>query len=285
MASFRYRDRGTSGTGVALSVAAGALVGFVAGVFVAQRAGGFSALTSKLRARLGRGSTEEDFDSEFAGQGDEFEEDYEEGYATATLEERVLEAYMNDPILSERAVDIGEIGEGIIELAGWVETEDEADHAVTLARGVPGVDTVVNRLNVGEEEELLEENYERFAGGDDALNEARWEGQGLGTGRRRQGNSTEVDRHADPRVPIQDKWLSEQAAIDNAAEPTEEISAERRSRAKKANTRGDRTGGASVAPTGVPKGDHVAEPIEAQRESEASEPAQMQQNPQNLRAD
>ena len=286
MASFRYRDRGTSGTGIALSVAAGALVGFVAGVFVAQRAGGFSALTSKLRARLGRGGMEEDFDSELGGEVDEFEEGYEEdGYSTATLEERVLEAYMNDPILCERAVDIGEIGEGIIELAGWVETEDEADHAVTLARGVPGVDTVVNRLNVGEEEELLEENYERFSGGDDALNEARWEGQGLGTGRRRQGNSAEVDRHADPRVPIQDKWLSEQAAIDNAAESTEEITAERRSRAKKASPRGDRTGGAPVAPTGVPKGDHVAEPTEAQRMSEASEPAQMQQNPQNLRAD
>ncbi|HEX8849108.1 MAG TPA: BON domain-containing protein [Gemmatimonadaceae bacterium] len=284
MASFRYRDRGTSGTGIALSVAAGALVGFVAGVFVAQRAGGFSALTSRLRERLGRGGGE-DFDTEFAGESDEFEEEFDEGYSTATLEERVLEAYMNDPILSERAVDIGEIGEGIIELAGWVETEDEADHAVTLARGVPGVETVVNRLNVGEEEELLEENYERFSSGDDSLNEARWEGQGLGTGRRRQGSSAEVDRHADPRVPIQDKWLSEQAAIDNAAESTEEITAERRSRAKKAAPRGDRTGGSPIAPSGVPKGDHVADPIEAQQLSEASEPARMQQNPQNLRAD
>ncbi|HEX2779963.1 MAG TPA: BON domain-containing protein [Gemmatimonadaceae bacterium] len=284
MASFRYRDRGSSGTGVALSVAAGALVGFVAGVFVAQRAGGFAALTAKLRERLGRGSAD-DYDAELDGGEDEFEGEEEATYSTASLEERVLEAYMNDPILSERAVDIGEIGEGIIELAGWVETEDEADHAVTLARGVPGVDTVVNRLNVGEEEEMLEENYERFSTGDDALNEARWEGQGLGTGRRRQGSSAEVDRHADPRVPIQDKWLSEQAAIDNSAEPTEEIVAERRSRAKKGAQRADRTGGAPVAPTGVPKGDHVADPIEAQRLSEASDPATMQQNPPNLRAD
>ena len=268
-----------------MSVAAGALVGFVAGAFFAQRTGGFGALTSKLRGALGRAGAEDLDTDEFEQDEDEFYGEGDETYVGASLEENVLEAYMNDPILSERAVDIGEIGEGIIELAGWVETEDEADHAVTLARGVPGVDTVVNRLNVGEEEELLEENYERFSGGDDALNEARWEGQGLGTGRRRQGNSAEVDRHADPRVPIQDKWLSEQAAIDNAAEPTEGIAAERRSRAKKASPRGDRTGGAPVAPTGVPKGDHVADPIEAQQLSEASDPAVMQNNPQNLRAD
>ena len=46
---------------------------------------------------------------------------------TTDLEERVLEAFRNDPILSERAIDIGAIGEGIIELTGWVDTEDEAD--------------------------------------------------------------------------------------------------------------------------------------------------------------
>ena len=257
MASFRYRDRGTSGAGVALSIAAGALAGFVAGVFVAQRAGGFAGLTEKLRARFGRMAGDE-FES-----GQEFEDDLEsEGeYTGATLEERVLEAYMNDPILSERAVDIGEIGEGIIELAGWVETEDEADHAVTLARGVPGVETVVNRLNVGEEEAMLDENYERLEDGDPALTEAHWEGQQVGTGRRRQGNSAEVDRHADPRTEMEDKWLSEREAVRQAADTTDGI-AERRRSSKKA-AKGDRTGGAPVAPTGVPKGDHVAEPLEA----------------------
>jgi hypothetical protein len=188
---------------------------------------------------------------------------------------------MNDPILSERAVDIGEIGEGIIELAGWVETEEEAEHAVTLARGVVGVDTVVNRLNVGEEEEQLEENFERYSSGDDALNEARWEGQHVGTGQRRQGTSAEIDRHADPHTTLQDKWLSEQAAVDNAAEETNGI-AERRARAKKA-TKGDRTGGAPIAPTGVPKGDHVAAPLESPQVNERGEPAP--NNPHPYRAD
>jgi hypothetical protein len=263
MASFRYRDRGASGAGIALSVAAGALAGFVAGVVVAQRSGGFAGLTAKLREKFGRTVTDE---YETVAAEDDFEP---EEYTGATLEERVLEAYMNDPLLSERAVDIGEIGEGIIELAGWVETEDEADHAVTLARGVPGVETVVNRLNVGEEEAMLDENYERLESGDPALNEAHWEGQQVGTGRRRQGASNEVDRHADPRTEMEDKWLSEREAIKQAADSTEDI-AERRRSSKKA-ARGDRTGGAPVAPTGVPKADHVAEPLEAPQSGRGGE--------------
>ena len=193
MSPFRYRDRGPSGSGLAMSVAAGALVGFVAGVFVAQRTGGFAALTAKLRGTLGR-PVDEDYDAEEFAEDDDLEG--EESFTGATLEERVLEAYMNDPILSERAVDIGEIGTGIIELAGWVETDEEADHAVTVARGVPDVDTVVNRLTVGVEEDVLEENFDRFAEGDSA--QAGWEGQQVGTGKRRQGSSKDVDRHADP---------------------------------------------------------------------------------------
>jgi hypothetical protein len=269
MASFRYRDRGPSGAGLALSVGAGALVGFIAGAFFAQRAGGFAALTEKIRGKLGRGGGDDVDSEEFDLDEDEFDSESDETYVGASLEENVLEAYMNDPILSERAVDIGEIGEGIIELAGWVETEEEAEHAVTLARGVVGVDTVVNRLNVGEEEEQLEENFERYSSGDDALNEARWEGQQVGTGARRQGSSAEIDRHADPHTELQDKWLSEQAALDNAAEET--AVAERRARSKKA-TKGDRTGGSPVAPTGVPKSDHVAAPLDAPQSNDGGAP-------------
>jgi hypothetical protein len=243
-----------------MSVAAGALVGFVAGVFVAQRTGGFAALTAKLRGTLGR-PVDEDYDAEEFADDDDLES--EEEFTAATLEERVLEAYMNDPILSERAVDIGEIGTGIIELAGWVETEEEADHAVTVARGVPDVDTVVNRLTIGSEEDVLDENFDRFAEGDSSLTEARWEGQQVGTGKRRQGTSKDVDRHADPRTEISDKWLSEKEAMKLAAEDTEGL-AERRAKAKKA-PKGDRTGGSSIAPTGVPKGDHVASPLDAPR--------------------
>ena len=65
-----------------------------------------------------------------------------------TLESRVLEAFHNDPVLRERAIDIGAIAPGVIELTGWVHDDDEIKHALTLARGVPDVEHVVNQLAV-----------------------------------------------------------------------------------------------------------------------------------------
>src|SRR5689334_5042849 len=157
MSPFRYRDDDESSAGTVVGVVVGALAGFAVGMLVAQKVGGFSGLTSRLRRRAGHPG------GALAGAevADEELDDYEEDELESdeydeSLEERVLEAYRNDPILSERAVDIGSIGEGIIELAGWVESDSEAQHAVTIARGVPGVDTVVNRIVVGEEERRLE---------------------------------------------------------------------------------------------------------------------------------
>ena len=172
------------------------------------------------------------------------------------MEERVLEAFRNDPILAERAVDIGSIGDGIIELAGWVDTEEESEHAVTIARGVPDVDTVVNRLSIGSEEARFEENARRAASGDPAFAERHWESNTIGTGRRRQGTSDEPDRHADPKVDLETRWSGTADAIKHAADDSE-LSVERRQRAKGA-VRGDRAGGSPVAPSGVPKSDHVA---------------------------
>ena len=263
MSPFRYRDDESS-TGTIVGVLVGALAGFAAGMFVAQRVGGFGGLTSRIReragGRFGLGHTDEVEDQDLDDyEEDEIEagEEYDE-----SLEERVLEAFRNDPILSERAVDIGSIGDGIIELAGWVETEEEAEHAVTIARGVPDVDTVVNRMSIGDEEERFREAARRVKDGDPALTEARWEGRTVGTGRRRQGTSQDADRHADPKVPLEDRWMSKDVELRNAAEETEGIAERRRSAAKKTQ-RGDRTGGSPVAPTGVPKADHVAQPREA----------------------
>ena len=266
MPTFRYREDESSG-GSALLIVAGALAGLAAGVMIAQRFGGVSAIAGRVRSRLGAGGA-----TETEGWRDVEEDEYEEQdyadegtYAAegSELEERVLEAFLNDPIMGERAVDIGALGEGIIELTGWVYTDDESDHAVTLARGVPGVETVVNRLDVRAEEEEIEENRRRFESGDPALTEARWEGIRVGTGRRRQGTSNEPDRHADPKVNLEDKWLDEEFAVRDAADDTEGL-AERRKGNKKPAPKGDRTGGSPVAPSGVPKGDHVADPAEAQ---------------------
>jgi len=153
----------------------------------------------------------------------------------------------------------------VIELAGWGEADDESRHAVTIARGVPGVDTVVNRIAIGDEERRFEETARRFRDGDPALNEARWEGSGVGTGRRRQGTSADPDRHSTPKVDLEDRWQDTSSALRNAAEDTEGV-AERRSRAKRA-VRGDRTGGSPVAPTGVPKADHVAHQMDIDGEA------------------
>jgi hypothetical protein len=268
MSRFRFRDEEeSSSTNTVLGIFAGAVAGFAIGMFVAQRVGGIDGLTARLRRRRG---TETAHDESLRGRyaaadGDEFddiEDDELEAEAyDAGLEDRVLEAFRNDPILAERAIDIGSISDGVIELAGWVEDEDESRHAVTIARGVPGVDTVVNRIALGDEERRFDETARRFRSGDPSLTEAHWEGSGVGTGRRRQGNSAEPDRHATPKVELEERWQDTDSALRNAAEETDS-SAERRTRAKRA-IRGDRTGGAAVSPSGVPKADHVVRPLNA----------------------
>jgi hypothetical protein len=245
MSPLRYRDHEeSSAASTVASVLLGAVAGFAVGMFVAQRVGGFSGLTKRFRHAgkedetgrqyLGHRDHEEydeiEDEDEYAGDADDEGEGDEEGSNVPLIEERVLEAFNNDPILSERAVDIGAIGRGTIELAGWVETDDEAEHATTLARGVPGVDTVVNRLMVGDEERQLGDTARRLQEGDPALTSRRWEGQQVGTGKRRQGTSAEADRHADPKPALEDRWLSEREAIRNAADDVEGISAERRAR-------------------------------------------------------
>jgi len=122
---------------------------------------------------------------------------------------------------------------------------------------VPGVETVLNRIAVGDLEERLRDHSRRFEEGDDALTEARWEGRTIGTGRRRQGTSDEPDRHATPRVELEERWTSTDQELAQAADDTAGT-AERRASTKR-TPKGDRTGGAPVAPTGVPKADHVAE--------------------------
>ena len=270
MSRFRYRDDESSSTGIVIGAVVGAMAGFAAGMLVAQRVGGFSGLTSKIRRRgaelrehgLRGAHGVEDEDELEEYEEDELEsEEYDE-----SLEERVLEAFRNDPILSERAIDIGSISEGVIELAGWVETEDEAEHAVTIARGVPGVETVVNRIAIGDDERRMSRAAQRVRDGDVSLTEARWEGRGVGTGRRRQGSSDEPDRHADPKLELNDRWQRTDDALLNAADDVEGM-AERRAARGKRSVRGDRAGGAPVAPTGVPKADHVAEPLEADRQA------------------
>lgn len=280
---YRYRRRQESHAGTVL-LAVGALAGLAAGVLLAQRYGGLSALSGRVgrvrdgvrervRDRLGdrfsrfgrRAAAETDVPGRGSEAQDYDEEPLDESYADEgeELEERVLEAFRNDPTLSERAVDIGAIGRGIIELTGWVHAEDESHHAVVLTRGVPGVETVVNRLTVREDEDRLDETGRRYERGE-AETSARWEGQGVGTGRPRQGTSGDPGRHADPKPVLQERWLREEQAVRAAGDELDEVTgAERRARSDKGVEK-DRDGGAPLAPGGVPKGDHVADPASAE---------------------
>jgi hypothetical protein len=269
MSPFRYEDRDSTATSI-ITMVVGAAAGFAAGMLVAQRFGGFSTLTGRLRERFGDVIEGERSVYEIDDL-DEYEDDelegghsaggYDPNDEDAELEERVLEAFRNDPILSERAVDIGAVGEATIELSGWVHDEEEADHAVTITRGVPGIEIVVNRLVVGEDEEELLENAEKYMNGDSDTAGGVWEGQQIGTGRRRQGTSAEVDRHADPKPKLEDRWLSEKEALRERAEDPSALS-DAPARGKK-GAKGGRTDGSAVAPTGVPKSDHVANPVES----------------------
>lgn len=254
----------------AILIAIGAAAGFAAGVLMAERFGGFKGLTDRIKDTFGGGNGGDDED-EFDYEGldeDEFDPDLDEDVdrpaasldGAEALEERVLEAFRNDPTLSERGIDIGAVENGIIELTGTVNSDDEAHQAVSVARGTPGVETVVNRLSIRSEEELFDEAAHRYEDGDPPFNERHWEGQQVGTGRRRQGTSDEIDRHADPRNVLEDRSLTEDKAFMAAADEIPD-SAARRKTTKKA--RGGRADGSPVAPTGVPKGDHVAEPEKA----------------------
>jgi hypothetical protein len=256
MAPFRYRDEGESLAGALAKIGIGVAAGFVVGVIMAQKVGGISGLSSRLRDKIA-GMRGDDMDHYRVSRGVTADESLD-----AALEERVLEAFRNDPILSERAIDIGSVGDGAIELTGRVDAAEESERATTITRGVPGVETVVNRIIVGEEEDMLDENARRFAEGDPALNEARWEGQRVGTGRRRQGNSDELDRHADPKPELEDRWLAEERALEQAADDTPDRGVRRTSARK--SRRGGRADGSPVAPTGVPKADHVADPLGAE---------------------
>lgn len=103
---------------------------------------------------------EEDFDDlEEDEEGEEEDEEEEEeerddsgddddGSPSPRLDERVLEAFSNDPVLAERPIEIEQTDEGGILLHGEVRTSREVAHAVTLARGVPGVAGVRQRLRV-----------------------------------------------------------------------------------------------------------------------------------------
>jgi osmotically-inducible protein OsmY len=64
------------------------------------------------------------------------------------LEERVLDALGEEPLLGARAIEIAVVGDGVVELTGTVHAIEEVARASALVRSVPGVSMVLNRIDV-----------------------------------------------------------------------------------------------------------------------------------------
>jgi hypothetical protein len=84
----------------------------------------------------------DDEDDRHLDDEDERDADYD------GLDARVLAAYDADPLLSTLPIEIDSPSEGTITLDGVVPSARLIAHAVTIARGTPGVDRVEHHLTV-----------------------------------------------------------------------------------------------------------------------------------------
>ncbi|HKS05007.1 MAG TPA: BON domain-containing protein [Gemmatimonadaceae bacterium] len=146
-----------SSSNPALWLAAGAAAGIALAVLLANRRGGTRNITRRVRGLLSSASRfMRSMDDVYHDAYDDEPADAPPARASASrpdvpsVDERVLQAFQNDPVLSERAIEIDEPEPGTIELTGRVPSARDAAHAVTIARGTPGVTSVENRLRVRE---------------------------------------------------------------------------------------------------------------------------------------
>lgn len=189
-----------------LIVALGAMGGLALGLFLTNAAQGDTARRGAARLRDRARETARDWSDsardaarDWSGSAREaargwagpapLQRPVHEERSLVQLEDAVLESFLLDPVLSERGVDVGCISPGIVELSGSVRTPAEVERAVSTARGVPGVVTVVNRMDV-------EDDGHRVRGtADSTATEGRmsgeWTGRNVGMGQRRQGIETE----------------------------------------------------------------------------------------------
>jgi hypothetical protein len=191
--SRRDRDDDDGRGGDALMIALGAAGGLVLGMLLAQ---GVQAPPEPVRqagARLrerARGMAGSFGPGRLRRPGGEMD-------ALAALEDTVLDAFLADPVLSERGIDVGCISRGIVELSGSVYSLEEWERAVRLARRLPGVDTVVNRMDVDPAGNARWEGH--MAG--------EWTGRQVGMGQRRQ--SEETDPGADDSQHLREVALEQ----------------------------------------------------------------------------
>jgi hypothetical protein len=113
------------------------------------------------------------------------------------LEDAAVDVLRRDPQTGGCAIDVAATGPGMIELTGVVPTHEIAQRAARLLHALPGVRTVINRLDTGALEQQLATNRGRRARGEPATRERQWYGVRVGTGRRRQSADTDPGRNDD----------------------------------------------------------------------------------------
>lgn len=132
-----------------------------------------------------------------------------------SLEKRVIQGLLNDETARSQAIDIAAVGEGIVELSGEVETQEDARHVVSVVDGISGVHAVLNRLEIRSVESQLQRNRKKSEG-----SATRWYGGSVGMGRQRQGTSSDPDR-LDDRAEMLTRSL--QPNLDDTITEVEEI--------------------------------------------------------------
>jgi len=140
----------------------------------------------------------------------------------SAMEDAVVDALRSDADLGNRGIEVAALTDGIIELSGAVDNEAEEDRAVAIAQRVPGVRTVLNRLDVSTVDARLEEARRRYAAGDPSLHGAGWSGVGVGTGQRRQGLQTDPDRPAED-VDLETRALGVDRALEQSSEDLDKL--------------------------------------------------------------
>ena len=119
-----------------------------------------------------------------------------------SLEKRVVRGLRQHGSTREQPIDVVAVGAGVIELSGFVDTEELGREVVELVDGIPGVHAVFNRMDVRSVEARLQRNQTRRAGSD----VTRWYGGSVGIGRRRQSPTTDPPRR-DDHATLQQKAL------------------------------------------------------------------------------
>lgn len=214
-----FREPETDYTREGLTLALGALGGLAVGLLLSRRGAqpSVGGLGNDLRERA-RHAGERARSAVRRIEPGRLQRMAREQTELTELEDAVLDSFLADSILSERGVDVGAISQGIIELSGSVWSDEEADRAVRLANAIPGVRTVVNRLEVEEESRARDATRRSLEEeGGNVTSIQRGVARTGGMGARRQSRTTDPDRtddsqhreHRSLHEADRDQWMDE----------------------------------------------------------------------------